>query len=208
MQKIFSQQIRFKDDDGREFPKWEKKRLGELSVKVNDRNKNGNIIEVFTNSASSGIVTQRDYFDKDIANQDNLFNYIIVEKDDFIYNPRISNLAPVGPVKRNKIGKGVMSPLYSVFRFKHGNLDFLEFFFETTQWHKYMEGIANYGARADRMNISTSDFYLMPVPFPCLEEQSKIANFLSAIDDKIQHTQRQVEQAEQWKKGLMQKMFV
>jgi type I restriction enzyme S subunit len=71
-----------------------------------------------------------------------------------------------------------------------------------------MESIANYGARSDRMNISTNDFYNMPIPFPCIIEQTKIANFLSAIDDKINRTQKQIEKAEVWKKGLLQQMFV
>ena len=71
-----------------------------------------------------------------------------------------------------------------------------------------MKGIANYGARSDRMNITTKDLYNMPIPFPALPEQTKIANFLSAIDDKINHTQSQIEKAEVWKKGLMHQMFV
>jgi len=208
MQKIFSQELRFKDGSGSTFPEWEMKTLGEIAEKKSIKNKNNNVKNVFTNSASVGIVNQRDYFDKDIANQNNLLNYYIVENNDFIYNPRISNLAPVGPIGRNHLETGVMSPLYSVFKFSQGNLDFFEIFFSTTGWHEYMESIANYGARADRMNITTENFYLMPVPFPCLEEQTKIAIFLSAIDDKINLCNTQIEKTEQWKKGLLQKMFV
>lgn len=208
MQKIFSQQIRFKDDNGQGFPKWEKKRLGEVSERNQSKNKTNAETKVLTNSAINGIVLQSDYFDKDIANQNNLLNYYIVEVDDFVYNPRISVHAPVGPIKRNHIGVGVMSPLYSVFRITKGILDFFELYFSTTHWHEYMKGIANYGARSDRMNITTKDLYNMPIPFPALPEQTKIANFLSAIDDKINHTQSQIEKAEVWKKGLMQQMFV
>jgi len=208
MQKIFSQELRFKDDNGNEFPEWEMKTLGEIAEKKSIKNKSNDVKNVFTNSASVGIVNQRDYFDKDIANQNNLLNYYIVENNDFVYNPRISNLAPVGPIGRNHLDTGVMSPLYSVFKFTQGNLDFFEIFFSTTGWHEYMESIANYGARADRMNITSENFYLMPVPFPCLEEQTKIANFLSAIDDKINLCNAQIEKTEQWKKGLLQKMFV
>jgi type I restriction enzyme S subunit len=71
-----------------------------------------------------------------------------------------------------------------------------------------MEDIANYGARDDRMSFSTKDFYEMPIPFPSLPEQTKIANFISALDEKINHTQAQIEKTEVWKKGLLQKMFV
>jgi type I restriction enzyme S subunit len=208
LKKIFTQKIRFKDDKGQEFPKWEQKTLGDIAEKKQKKNKANLLKNVLTNSASLGIVNQRDFFDKDIANQNNLFNYYIVEKDDFIYNPRISNFAPVGPISRNHIGLGVMSPLYSVFSLKKGVFDFFEKYFSTTQWHWYMKSIANYGARFDRMNITTNDFYNMPLPFPCIAEQTKIANFLSAIDDKIKQAQKQIEKTEVWKKGLMQKMFV
>jgi type I restriction enzyme S subunit len=208
MQKIFSQELRFKDENGKDFPDWDRKTLGEIAKKKINKNKDDNVKNVFTNSATYGIVNQRDFFDKDIANQNNLTNYYIVEEDDFIYNPRISNNAPVGPIKRNHLGTGVMSPLYSISKIEYGNLDFFEYYFETTFWHEYMESIANYGARSDRMNITTNDFYLLPLPFPTLVEQTKIANFLSTIDEKINHTQTQIEKTETWKKGLLQQMFV
>ncbi len=208
MQKIFSQEIRVKDETGNDYPDWEEKTLGEVALKKTIKNKDNDVNTVLTNSASSGIVYQRDFFDKDIANQNNLLNYYIVEKDDFVYNPRISNLAPVGPIGRNHLETGVMSPLYSVFKFTQGNLEFFEIFFSTTVWHEYMESIANYGARADRMNITTAGFYLMPIPFPSIPEQNKIANFLSAIDEKINLCTTQIEKTEQYKKGLLQKMFV
>jgi len=208
MQKLFSQELRFKNENGDDFAEWEEKTLGEIAIKITTKNRNNIVNNVFTNSASQGIVNQRDFFDKDIANQNNLLNYYVVENNDFVYNPRISNFAPVGPISRNHLQTGVMSPLYSVFRIIHGNLDFFEVFFSTSEWHEYMESIANYGARADRMNITSSNFYLMPLPFPCHAEQTKIANFLSAIDDKINHCGVQIEKMEGWKKGLLQKMFV
>ncbi len=207
MQKIFSQELRFKDENGNDFPEWEEKSLGEVAEKRIVKNKDNNINLVFTNSAQQGIVNQRDYFDKDIANQNNLTGYYIVEKDDFVYNPRISNYAPVGPISRNHLDTGIMSPLYSVFRFKMGNLDFIEMFFNSTIWYEHMENISNYGARDDRMSFSSSDFYKMPVPFPSIEEQTLIANFLSVIDDKINHCGEQIAKMEVWKKGLLQGMF-
>ena len=208
MQKIFSQELRFKDENGEEFEEWEEKKLGEIAEKRIKKNTDNKINNVFTNSAVNGIVNQRDFFDKDIANQNNLMGYYIVENNDFIYNPRISSTAPVGPISRNHLGSGVMSPLYSVFRFKFGNIDFIEWFFNTTVWHKHMENIANYGARADRMSFAIGDFYEMPIPFPSIPEQTKIANFLSAIDEKINQCGVQIEKMEGWKKGLLQKMFV
>ena len=186
---------------------WGVKRLKDIASKVTDKNRDNLINNVFTNSASRGIVNQREYFDKDIANQNNLQNYYIVEDDDFIYNPRISNHAPVGPVSLNQIGRGVMSPLYSVFRMKCGNLKFVEKYFSTTKWHEYMKGIANYGARSDRMNITTQDFYLMPIPLPIEEEQQKIANFLTLIDNRIEKLIDKKNLLENYKKGVMQQIF-
>lgn len=208
MQKIFSQELRFKDDDGNEFPEWEVKKLGEIAEKRILKNKENTVNLVFTNSAVQGIVNQRDFFDKDIANQNNLMGYYIVENNDFVYNPRISSNAPVGPISRNKLETGVMSPLYTVFRFKKGNLNFIEHFFNCNIWHEHMNNISNQGARDDRMSFLSADFYEMPISFPIQSEQTKIASFLSAIDEKIQLVHGQIEKVEIWKKGLLQKMFV
>ncbi|HEM7759488.1 restriction endonuclease subunit S [Acinetobacter baumannii] len=208
MQKLFSQQIRFKADDGSEFGEWEDKSLNEIASKQSNKNKDDLITEVLTNSATQGIIKQSDYFDREIVTESNLNGYYIVNLNDFVYNPRISVHAPVGPIKRNKKCLGVMSPLYTVFTVKEGNLTYLEYFFDSNFWHDYVKSVANSGARHDRMNIINKDFFDMPILYPCLEEQTKIANFLSAIDQKIEVVAQQIEQAKQWKKGLLQQMFV
>jgi len=71
-----------------------------------------------------------------------------------------------------------------------------------------MKAIANYGARHDRMNITMTDFENLPIPFPSLEEQIKIANFLSAIDENIGLVNTKIEHTKAYKKGLLQRMFV
>ncbi|DAB39950.1 MAG TPA: restriction endonuclease subunit S [Sulfurovum sp. UBA12169] len=197
--------LRFKEFSG----EWEEKRLGSISFRSAKKNKDNQSNEVFTNSAINGIVSQRDYFDKDIANQNNLEGYYIVNKDDFIYNPRISNFAPVGPLNRNHLATGVMSPLYTVFKIKDTivNLDFIERYFHTTKWHRYMNNIANYGARSDRMNITNNDFIKMPIPLPSKQEQEKIASFLTSVDTKIEQLTKKKALLEQYKKGVMQKIF-
>lgn len=208
MQKIFSQELRFKDDDGREFPEWDLVELEKVATKVNKKNKDLSINNVLTNSATQGIVSQSDYFDRDIANQNNLGGYYIVETDDFVYNPRISANALVGPIKRNHLTIGVMSPLYTVFRFTKGNLNFYEQYFQTNHWHDYMKSISNTGARHDRMNITNESFFGLPLPCPVEKEQLKIANFLIAIDDKVSQTQAELNAVTQYKQGLLQQMFV
>lgn len=186
---------------------WVVKKLGEIAEKVNSRNRDKSETRVLTNSATEGVVDQNDYFDRDIAVKENTDNYHIVEINDFVYNPRISSSAPVGPISRNKIGKGIMSPLYTVFRFKSEDINFLEHFFNTTIWHKYLKSVANYGARFDRMAISTEDFYSMPILLPTLAEQQKIADCLSELDEMISAQQQKVEALKEHKKGLMQKLF-
>ena len=204
---IKSSKSRFRQDDGNDFPKWKIKKLSSIAEKRIVKNRDNAISRVFTNSALHGIVNQRDFFDKDIANQNNLMGYYLVEKNDFVYNPRISNHAPVGPISRNHLGTGIMSPLYTVFRFNEGNVDFLEYLFYTSIWHKHMEDISNYGARDDRMSFLSADFYEMPIPFPSMAEQEQIVLFLSAIDKKVEFAAFEVRQLEKWKKGLLQKMF-
>lgn len=208
MQKIFSQEIRFKNDNGEDFGEWEEVPLNQIASKVTVKNRGNKVTEVLTNSATQGIIKQSDFFDREIVSESNINGYYVVEVDDFVYNPRISVHAPVGPIKRNKITQGIMSPLYTVFRFKEGNLDFLSYFFETNFWYDYVKSVANSGARHDRMNITNSDFLEMPILLPSIQEQQKIADFLTAIDKRIDHTTAQLTQTKQWKKGLLQQMFV
>ena len=187
---------------------WEVKRLGEIAEKVTSKNKSNEQLPVLTNSATEGVVNQQDYFDREIVTRENLTNYHIIELNDFVYNPRVSVAAPVGPISRNKIGIGIMSPLYTIFKFKEGNIDFFEQYFRTNCWHQYLKDKANFGARFDRMNISNEDFFNLPIPFPPLAEQRRIAACLSALDEMLAATNGKLEQLKAYKKGLMQNLFV
>jgi type I restriction enzyme S subunit len=189
---------------------WEQIKLKDIAVKRNKKNKDSIILTVFSNSALNGIIEQTDFFDKDIANKDNLNSYYIVEKNDFVYNPRISSLAPYGPINRNKTNKtGVVSPLYTVFRLESQKccLDYFEQYFKSSCWHKYMYSVANYGARSDRMNITDNDFFNMALKVPQLSEQKKIASILSTWDKAIELKEKLIEQKKEQKKGLMQKLL-
>lgn len=165
---------------------WEQRKLSEIADKVIEKNKSNEFSETFTNSAELGIVSQKDYFDREVVNQENLDGYYIVRNDDFVYNPRISVTAPVGSINRNRLDRnGVMSPLYTVFR-THGidNL-YLEFYFKTTSWHRFMKFNGDSGARFDRFTISSTQFMEMPIPFPDKEEQRKIGEYFEALDHLI-----------------------
>ena len=188
--------------------KWQVKKLGDIAVKVSDRNNATSASTVLTNSAVHGVIPQTDFFDKEIAVQGNLSNYYKTELDDFVYNPRISTSAPVGPFKRNNYGSGVLSPLYNLYRFRGGQvLTFFEQYLKSIHWHKYMKDVANYGARSDRMAISSADLLALPLPYPSKPEQEKIADFLTAVDERIGVGEKKLELLEAYKRGVMQKIF-
>jgi type I restriction enzyme, S subunit len=191
----------------RDVREWEEKKLKQLAERITLKNIEAKETHVLTNSAEYGIVNQRDYFDKDIANKGNLESYFIVKKGDYVYNPRISTLAPVGPISKNNIGTGVMSPLYTVFRFNNNHNDFYAHYFKTTKWHKYLRHISNSGARHDRMSITNDDFMEIPLPAPCPDEQQKIADCLSSIADRITAETQKLDTLKAHKKGLMQQLF-
>lgn len=186
---------------------WQEKPLCSLAAKVNQKNKDFTVTRVLTNSATEGVVDQNAYFERDIAVKDNTNNYYIVDKDDFVYNPRISSTAPVGPISINKVGKGIMSPLYTVFKFQQGHIAFFEQYFQTEIWHPYLKSIANFGARFDRMNITTDGFFNMPLFVPSIEEQQKIAECLETLDNLIAAESKKLESLKAHKKGLMQQLF-
>jgi type I restriction enzyme S subunit len=194
----------------REFqdaPAWELWPLKKLAKRRTRKNVGAKVDRVLTNSAEHGVVDQRDYFEKDIANPGNLEGYFIIEKGDYVYNPRVSNLAPVGPIHKNDIGLGVMSPLYTVFFFDSAENDFYSYYFKTPHWHQYLRHVSNSGARHDRMAISADDFINMPVPVSTPPEQQKIADCLSSIDALIAAEAEKLEALKDHKKGLMQQLF-
>lgn len=187
---------------------WEQRKLNEIADKVSEKNKNNEFSEPFTNSAEQGIISQKDYFDREIVNNENLNGYYIVRNDDFIYNPRISVTAPVGPINRNRLGRnGVMSPLYTVFRTHDIDNLYLEFYFKTTRWHRFMKLNGDSGVRFDRFTISSTQFMEMPIPYPTLEEQQKIGEYFESLDHLITLHQRKCEEMKTLKKYMLQKMF-
>ncbi|MFR6494223.1 MAG: restriction endonuclease subunit S [Lactococcus lactis] len=182
--------------------------MGDISDKVKEKNKTGEFTETLTNSAEHGIINQRDFFDKDISNAKNLDGYYVVKNDDFVYNPRISNFAPVGPIKRNKLGRtGVMSPLYYVFRTHDIDKEYFEKYFDTVYWHRFMELNGDSGARADRFAIKDSVFVDMPIPYPNMDEQQKIGTFFKQLDDTIDLHQRKLDRLKLLKQGYLHQLF-
>src|SRR5690606_10527548 len=122
-----------------------------------------------------------------------------------------SNGYPMGAIKRlKKYESGVVSTLYICFRFKEGlSPAFYEHYFESGLHNNQIQLVAQEGARNHGLlNIGVNDFFGTSVPLPILNEQQKIADFLTAIDDKISLVEQQISNTELWKKGLLHQMFV
>lgn len=211
MQKLFSQEVRFKADDGSEFPAWESVTVGELFTFVTEKNKDGHINNVITNSAERGLVPQREYFDKDIAVDGNTKGYTVIRKGDFVYNPRKSTSAPFGPFniyERNEVG--IVSPLYTCLTpYDDEMAPYLAWYFKTNRWHPYIvtHG-AQSGARHDRVGMTVALMEGIPVLLPSLPEQRKIADCLASMDEVIQKSKGELAKWRKLKKGLLQQMFV
>lgn len=187
---------------------WEQRKLNEIAEKVTEKNKNNIYHEPLTNSAEMGIISQKDYFDREIVNKENLEDYYVVRNDDFVYNPRVSVTAPVGPINRNRLGRnGIMSPLYTVFRTHDIDVLYLEYYFKTTNWHRFMKLNGDSGARFDRFTIATLKFMEMPIPYPDLEEQIKIGQYFETLDHLITLHQHKCGALKEVKKFMLQNMF-
>lgn len=190
---------------------WSKVPLKDFCKKCTKKNIGKKNNTVFTNSAIHGVIKQSDYFEKDVANSENTDSYYVVHPEDFIYNPRISENAPYGPIRTNETEEyGVVSPLYFVFRLvdkKVANYDYLKYYFASSSWHRYVYSIGNNGARSDRMNISDADFMAMPVALPPLEEQRRIAEILGCCDRVIALKKELIAEKKKQKKSLMQKLL-
>lgn len=187
---------------------WEQRKLNEIAKKVTEKNKDNLYDEPLTNSAEQGIISQKDYFDREVVNEENLDGYYVVQDNDFVYNPRVSVTAPVGPINRNKLGRnGVMSPLYTVFRTHDIDTCYLEYYFKTTSWHRFMKLNGDSGARFDRFSIASSLFMEMPIPYPCMDEQERIGEYFQYLDNLITLHQRKCEELQNMKKFMLQNMF-
>lgn len=195
----------FQNDGG-----WEVKRLGDLFVRVTDRNKENNR-NVLTISAQYGLVNQFEYFSKNVAASD-VTNYYIIQKGDFAYNKSRSQGYPFGAIKPLLLyDKGVVSTLYICFRLKEDcgcDADFYRFYFETGLINDQISNIAQEGARNHGLlNISTEDFFNINLFVPPLAEQRRIAACLSALDEMLAATNEKLEQMKAYKRGLIQQLF-
>ena len=207
MQKLFSQQLRFKADDGSEFGEWEEKKLGEVGENIigltyspTDVTNDGTGILVLR---SSNIKEGRlDKSDKVRVNK-KIQDKIIVQPNDILICTRNGSQRLIGKsVIINDDEVMTFGAFMSVYRSKYNR--FIAYLMQTPWFFEQVQ--MNLGARINQITTGTLNEFTFD--FPCLEEQTKIANFLSAIDQKIEVVAQQIEQAKTWKKGLLQQMFI
>lgn len=210
MQKIFSQELRFKDDSGRAFPEWKSTILDEvvdlitngLALDQND-SKNGypvsrieTISEHCINMNKVGFVNT----DNDISNYK--LNY-----GDMLFS-NINSISHIGKIAYFNIDDTLyhgMNLLRIVIKNSHCKL-FFYYQLTTDTNKKYFESRANQAV--SQASINQTELRKTPVQVPCQEEQTKIASFLSALDDKIAVKKAELDKLKTWKQGLLQQMFV
>lgn len=206
MQQIFKQEIRFKDEGGREFPKWEKKRLGELTYKVGKKNKENIQYPIYSINNQEGFRPQSEQFEGLDSNDRgyDISLYKIVNEKTFAYNPARINVGSIG--YSYELNKVIISSLYVCFKTKKELEDLYLLAYLDTD--KFNQDILRYQEGGVRQYLFYENFSHIKIPLPSNEEQTKIAKFLSIIDKKIELVNEQIEKTKTYKKGLLQQMFV
>ena len=188
---------------------WENKVFEEAFRRLTTKNSENNQ-NALTISAQQGLVSQLEYFNKKIAAKD-LSGYYLLRKGDFAYNKSYSQGYPMGAIKPLKFyDKGVVSTLYICFRAKKEfNESFFEHYFETGLLNSEIGKIAQEGGRAHGLlNVSVKEFFKnVKLLIPEIDEQQKIADCLSSIDDLITAQTQKLAALKAHKKGLMQQLF-
>ena len=200
MQKLFSQQVRFKADDKSEFGEWEEKELKDIA-EINPKSKKlpESFIYIDLESVEKGqLLLQKNIELQDAPSRAQR----LLAKGDVLFQM-------VRPYQQNNYyfnlsGEYVASTGYAQIRTKLDS----KFIYYALHEKTFLDEVMNRCTGTSYPAINSSDLSSIEILIPCLEEQTKIANFLSAIDQKIEVVAQQIEQAKQWKKGLLQQMFV
>ena len=187
MQKIFSQEIRFKADDGSEFPEWEEKLLGDISYITTGK----------SNREDSSTEGQYTFFDR---SED------IRTSDIYLYDAEALIIAGEGSDFPPKYFKGkfdLHQRTYAIMDFKGVFAKYLFYYIHFTRGH-----FVRYAVGSTVKSLRLPIFKSMPIKIPSLAEQLKISVFLTELDKQLDQTYTQLNLAKTFKKGLLQQMFV
>ncbi|MEB6324371.1 restriction endonuclease subunit S [Staphylococcus xylosus] len=205
MQKIFSQEFRFKDENGNNYPEWEETNLGNLLVEINQKS-TLNDQYLLLSSTKNGLVNQSDYFKKQIGSKDNT-GYKILRLNQMVISPQNLWLGNINFNDQFEIG--IVSPSYRIYEFNSKvTFQFLKYLLKTSRYIYEYGQASEQGASVVRRNLNLDLFYEIKVNLPKLVEQEKIGNFFKKIDKSIDKQFNKVELLKERKKGFLQKMFV
>lgn len=188
---------------------WKKYKLRELADRITKKVGDNKLVTLSI-SAGIGFVSQAEKFSRDISGKQ-YCNYIYLKKGEFSYNKGNSKTFPQGCIYELKVYDEAAVPnAFISFRFKENLVpSFYQGYFDSNFHGKQLVRFITSGARSDGLlNISPTDFFSIVLPTPVKkEEQQKIADCLSSIDDLIDAEGRKLRTLEKHKKGLMQKLF-
>ena len=199
MKKKLVPELRFPEFSG----EWEEKNLGDVLIERNVKCKDGDY-EVIS-STTNGLYYQKDYFNRDIASDDKS-GYKILEKEQIVFSPQ--NLW-MGNINFNdSIDIGIVSPSYKIYDIKKNYYPyFIKHIIKTPyMMYQYLQS-SEQGASVVRRNLNIELFYSCKVSIPSIEEQKKLASFFNLIDKKIEKQEEKIASMEEYKKGMLQKLF-
>ena len=214
LQQIFSQKLRFKDKNGNNYPNWEKKKLGDIATLKNGISKSN---EAFGHGKK--FINLQDIFNKSYIFNDNYSLVDVTEKELSENNLLKGDVLFVrSSVKREGVGlpcvimENLIDTVYSGFiircRFNINENIYLHYKKYCFLEFSFRKALLKKSSSSANTNINQDNLSKLYVNLPCLEEQTKIADFLSAFDRKLENQKAQLEHWKQIKKGLLQQMFV
>ena len=206
MQKIFNQEIRFKADDNNVFPAWEEYSLKDFLITTlrEIEKPKENYLAIGVRSHCKGTFQKPDSEPDKIA-MDKLY---IVKENDLIVNITFAWESAIAIVKKED-ENGLVSHRFPTYTFNERitNSKYFKYVIIQKRFRTMLDLISPGGAGRNRV-MSKKDFLTLKWELPCLEEQTKIANFLSSINFKIEQVQKQLNSTKEFKKALLQQMFV
>ena len=206
VKKLFSQQLKFKDKNGSNYPDWQFKKLGDVTRIINKRNKNNEKLPVYSINNRLGFVPQNEQFEG-IDSGDRGYDiklYKIINKNTFAYNPARINVGSIG--YSGDLENIIISSLYVCFITKDSVND--EFLFQYLRTDLFNTQVLKNVEGGVRQYLFYENFARIKFKLPCLEEQMKIADFLSAIDNKFAIEISVLHHLENQKKYLLQNLFI
>jgi len=207
MQKIFSQELRFKREDGTDYSEWKSYKLNEVLIEHKMHSDGGE--PVHSVSVHKGVVNQIEHLGRSFAAK-NVSKYNKVLFGDVIYTKSPTGNFPYGIIKQSYVDNAIVSPLYCVTSPIDINIGYLlNWFFESNvNVHNYLHPIIQKGAK-NTINISNDTFLSRSLFLPSSKaERRKIKEVYSSLNDNLRILESEIQKMTEFKKGLLQQMFV